>query len=243
MRSGPGAHPPPESFQLATIPAMKTIATQPSLVEQVQDAILSEIAEGKLKPGARIIQEQIAAELGVSRQPVQQALLVLRNLGVLQDAPGRGLQVAPLDLEHVRNMYDVRAVIEGLAFRKAAERNAPQARAEGPTLVRNGRKAVARGSVSEMIAADMAFHDFIYRLAENPLVAPAMETHWTNTQRVMGEVLMRDEKPRDIWDQHEALLDAVMAADGRKAERLARQHIEEAAAFMIERLGKEAKTG
>jgi DNA-binding GntR family transcriptional regulator len=218
---------------------MKMLATQPKLVEQVQDAILAEIASGKLKPGERIIQEQIAAELGVSRQPVQQALLVLRNLGVLQDAPGRGLQVAPLDLDHVRNMYDMRAMIEGLAFRKAAERNAARAGREGPELIAAGRDAVARGSVAAMIDADMAFHDFIYALSENPLVAPAMETHWTNTQRVMGEVLMRDEKPRDIWQQHEALLQAVMAGDGERAERLAREHIQEAADFMIERLQRE----
>ena len=65
--------------------------------------------------------QQLAQELGVSRQPVQQALTLLRKEGVLHDAPGRGLQVAPMDLEHVRHMYEVRAVIEGLAFRKAAE--------------------------------------------------------------------------------------------------------------------------
>ena len=52
-----------------------------------------------------------------------------------------------------------------------------------------------------------------------------MDAQWTYTQRVMGEVLMRDERPRDIWDQHEALLDAVMAGDGAAAEALARQHI------------------
>jgi len=218
---------------------MKAIATQPKLVEQVQDAILAEITSGKLPPGARIIQEQIAQELGVSRHPVQQALLVLRNLGVLIDAPGRGLQVAALDPAHVRDMYDVRAVLEGLAFRKAAERNAKLASRDGPALIAAGRKAVARGSVAAMIQADMAFHDFIYRLSENPLVAPAMETHWTNTQRVMGEVLMRDDKPRDIWDQHEALLAAVGAGDGQKAEALARQHIEQAAEFMVERLRQE----
>ena len=218
---------------------MKALATQPKLVEQVQDAILAEIASGKLPPGARIIQEQIAQELGVSRQPVQQALLVLRNLGVLSDAPGRGLQVAPLDLEHVRHMYEVRAVLEGLAFRKAAERNARRAAQEGPALIAAGRRAVARGSVAAMIEADMAFHDFIYALSENPLVAPAMETHWTNTQRVMGEVLMRDDKPRDIWDEHEALLAAVSAGDARKAEKLAREHIEQAAEFMVERLRRE----
>lgn len=218
---------------------MKTLQAAPSLVEQVHAAILSEIASGQLPPGSRIIQEQLAQELGVSRQPVQQALTLLRQQGVLQDAPGRGLQVAPLDLEHVRHMYDVRAVIEGLAFRKAAELNAQRAAAQGPALIARGRKAVSHHSMSAMIAADMAFHDFIYALSGNPLVAPSMQTHWTHTQRVMGEVLNRDDKPRDIWDQHEALLEAVASGKGTRAEQLARQHILSAADFMIERLRAE----
>lgn len=74
---------------------MKILSVQPNLVEQVHEAILLEISSGKLAPGTRIIQEQIAAELGVSRQPIQQALLLLRNQGLLRDAPGRGLIVAP----------------------------------------------------------------------------------------------------------------------------------------------------
>ena len=215
---------------------MKILELQPKLVEQVHGAILSEIAAGKLLPGARIIQEQLAQELGVSRQPVQQALLLLRNQGVLRDAPGRGLIVAPMDLDHVRNMYDVRAVIEGLACRKAGETNAAKAKTRGPALIREGRKAVASGSVGAMIAADMAFHDFVYALSENPLIAPAMEAHWTYTQRVMGEVLMQGEKPRDIWDQHEQIIEAIADGDGNKAETLARSHILDAASFMIARL-------
>jgi DNA-binding GntR family transcriptional regulator len=133
-------------------------------------------------------------------------------------------------------MYDLRAVVEGLAFRKAAESGAAQAAAKGAALIRAGRKAVASASYGAMIAADMAFHDFIYTLSGNPLVAPSMERYWTQAQRVMGEVLMRDDKPRDIWDQHEALLDAVAAGDGARAERLARTHILDAADFMIRRL-------
>jgi len=215
---------------------MKVLATLPNLAEQVRQAIVSEIASGKLKPGERIIQEQIAQELGVSRQPVQQALLLLKNQGVLRDAAGRGLLVTSLDPTQVRQMYDIRAVIEGLAFRKAAENNPERAKKLGPALIQNGRKSVKSGLVAQMIAADIKFHDFIYALSDNPLIAPAMQVQWTNTQRVMGEVLMRDETPRDIWDQHEALLKAVMAGDGATAEALARQHITLAADFMINRL-------
>ena len=222
---------------------MKILQTTPSLVEQVHKAILSEIAGGSLKSGERIIQEQLAQQLGVSRQPIQQALVLLRKQGVLKDAPGRGLLVAPLDLDHVRQMYDIRAVIEGLAFRKAAENNAARAAAEGPALISAGRRAVASKSFAEMITADKAFHDFIYELSENPLLGPAMEAQWTNTQRVMGEVLMHGDKPRDIWDQHEALLAAVIAGDGAKAEQAAREHILEAADFMIHQLQAEEAKG
>ena len=215
---------------------VKILSVQPNLVEQVHEAILLEISSGKLAPGARIIQEQIATELGVSRQPVQQALLLLRNQGLLSDAPGRGLIVAPLDLDHIRHMYDVRAVIEGLAFRKAALNNAALAKQEGPAFISKGRLAAQSGSVSELIAADMAFHHFVYSLSENLLVAPAMDAHWTYTQRVMGEVLMRDEKPRDIWDQHEALLQSIIQGDAQAAEVHAREHILAAANFIIERI-------
>ncbi|MCB1907421.1 MAG: GntR family transcriptional regulator [Rhodocyclaceae bacterium] len=215
---------------------MKQLETQPKLVEQVFEAILEEITSGRMRPGERVIQEQLAKELGVSRQPVQQALLLLRNQGVLQDAPGRGLQVAALDLGYVRNMYDMRAVIEGLACRRAAEVNADAARAKGPALIRAGRKAVENGSVKNMIAADRAFHGLIYTLSENPLVEPILETQWTNTQRIMGEVLLRDDQPRNVWNQHEEILDAIAAGDGASAEALGRRHISRAADFMIERL-------
>ena len=220
---------------------MKEVIVQPSLVEQVHEAILAEIIEGRIAPGERIIQERIALALRVSRQPVQQALLLLRNKGIVCDAPGRGLIVAPLDLDYVQNMYDVRAVIEGLAFRKAAEADAERAKKNGPALIRDGRKAVKSNSVAAMIAADMKFHDFIYGLSNNPLIAPTMQLHWTYTQRVMGEVLTRDERPRDIWLQHEEMLAAVVSGNGDRAEALARQHVTQAAAFMIARLRTEAR--
>lgn len=215
---------------------MKALATQPNLVEQVRDALLEEIASGALAPGERVIQERIALALGVSRQPVQQALVVLRNQGVLQDAPGRGLLVARLDPDHVRHMYDIRGVVEGLAARRAAELGAERAARVGPTLIEAGRKAVAAGSVARMIAADIRFHEFVHGLSANPLIAPVLETHLTYTQRVMGEVLIRDETPRDIWDQHEAIVDVIAGGDGRRAESLMRAHLDRAAGFVVARL-------
>jgi DNA-binding FadR family transcriptional regulator len=92
-----------------------------------------------------------------------------------------------------------------------------------------------------MVAADLKFHEFIYGLSGNPLIAPVMASHWTQTQRVMGEVLMKDETPRDIWDQHADILQAVARGDAAQAEALARSHITQAANFMVARLESEGQ--
>jgi len=88
----------------------------------------------------------------------------------------------------------------------------------------------------------MAFHQFIYAISGNPLLAPSMEAHWTHTQRVMGEVLIRDDKPNDVWEQHQELLEVVVTGQAAQAERLAKKHILDAADFMIKRLRSEGHT-
>ncbi|MBS0447161.1 MAG: FCD domain-containing protein [Proteobacteria bacterium] len=92
-----------------------------------------------------------------------------------------------------------------------------------------------------MIAADREFHDFIHELSGSPLIAPAMQAQWTYAQRLMGEVLMRDEKPRDIWDRHEAMRAAVMDGGATTAEKPARRHVTQAATFILTRLRSQRK--
>ncbi len=215
---------------------MKALPALPNLVEQVHAAILDGITSGQIAPGDRLVQAPLAQALGVSRQPVQQALTLLLEQGVLHAAPGRRLFVAPLDPDHVRHMYDLRAVIEGLACRRAAERNPKRAAALAPAMIAAGRKTVASGSLPEMIAADLQFHAVINALSGNPLVAPALAPYLTCTQRAMGEVLTRDETPRDIWNQHAEILDAIIDGAGDRAETLVRAHLTQAAAFMVARL-------
>lgn len=217
---------------------MRPLTAQPSLAEQVHEQILSEIVAGRLAENERLIQEELAKTLGVSRQPVQQALLLLRNQGFLRDAHGRGLVVAPIDLDFVRDLYELRAVTEGLACRLAAERSAGKAAKSGPKLIEEGRKAEREGSVSKLIAADMKFHEFLYEISGNALIKETTQPYWVHLRRLMGEVLMRDETPRRIWDQHEAILEAVIDGNADMAEELGRTHIAKAASIYIARLGK-----
>jgi DNA-binding GntR family transcriptional regulator len=216
---------------------MSQVQPQPTLVEQVVNAIVSEIVEGELPPNSRLIQDDLARAYGVSRQPVQQALLLLRDRGMVKEAPGRGLIVSPLDVGFVRNLYEMRAMLDGLAARLAAERGAERARLEGPAYLELGRAAVKSGSLNEQIEADMRFHAFINELSGNPLIGETTAPHWPYLRRVMGEVLRDDvQMPQSILNEHVAILDAVIAGDSARAETLSRDHISRAARIFVPRL-------
>jgi DNA-binding GntR family transcriptional regulator len=218
------------------VPPLKT---RPSLVEQVYQRILSDIVEGNLQESARLIQDELARDLGVSRQPVQQALLLLRNQGFVRDTSGRGLEVAPIDVEFIRNLYEIRAVAEGLACSLAAVRGADRAAKEGPQLIEEGRRAEHQHSVDKLIEADVKFHTFLYRISGNSLIQETTQPHWLHFRRLMGEVLMREETPRRIWDQHEEILQAVIQGDAQKAEELAQRHITRTASVFMARLTRQ----
>ena len=216
---------------------MSQVQTQPSLVEQVVNAIVSEIVDGELPSNSRLIQDDLARAYGVSRQPVQQALLLLRDRGLVREAPGRGLIVSPIDPDFVRKLYEVRAMLDGLAARLAAERGAARAKIEGPAFLEMGRAAVKSGSLHEQIEADMKFHAFINELSENSLIGETTAPHWPYLRRVMGEVLRDDaQMPQTILGEHVAILDAIIASDGDRAEQLSRQHISRAAKIFVQRL-------
>jgi DNA-binding GntR family transcriptional regulator len=216
---------------------MPNVQAPPTLVEQVVNAIVSEIVDGELPSNARLIQDELARAYGVSRQPVQQALLLLRDRGLVREAPGRGLIVSPIDPDFVRKLYEVRAMLDGLAARLAAERGAERAKIEGPAYLDAGRAAVASGSLHEQIEADMRFHAFINELSENSLIGETTAPHWPYLRRVMGEVLRDDvQMPQTILGEHVAILDAIVARDGDRAEALSRDHISRAAKIFVQRL-------
>jgi DNA-binding GntR family transcriptional regulator len=191
---------------------------------------LDAICSGRFAPGERLTQENLAATLDVSRQPVLQALLLLKRQGFVREHGRRGLVVAPLDPDFVARLYELRSALDALACRAAASRGAAEAARRGPALIEAGRAAARSRSVAAMIAADMAFHLFLYELSGNPLIAETAALHWQHIRRVMGSYLQGVEAPESIWDEHAEIFAAVAAGDRDRAEQLARRHAEESAA-------------
>jgi DNA-binding GntR family transcriptional regulator len=189
-------------------------------VEQVYKVLLDAISDGTLAPGERVTQEEIAEQLQVSRSPVLQALRLLKKDGFIHDAPGRGVQVAPLDAEWIGKIYEVRGALDTLAARLAAERHARI----DPALIAHGREVARGDDVRAMIDADMAFHNAIYDAAGNNLIAESARLHWVHLRRVMGAVLQTSSQRATVWDEHQAIVDAIAAGDGQRAAELIDSH-------------------
>ena len=223
---------------------MTIIQTVPGLAEQVYHAVLDEICDGVLSPGSHLVQEQLAERFGVSRQPIQQAMALLKADGLVEEVGKRGLRVAELDLTLMRHHYDIRAALDGLAARLAALRAKASAavareigrRGEG-ILVR-GRKAVEKKATLEQIRADEAFHKLIYEASGNPLLTQTVEVHWRFLRRVMSDVLRHAEPPATIWEQHADILAAIVEGDEVLAESRAAKHIEMAVDALTSVLGQ-----
>lgn len=209
---------------------MKPLASQPSLTERVYDAILDQIATGALPAGAHLVQEQIAERLGVSRQPVQQAMALLKADGMVEEAGKRGLRVAPIDGEVMRHHYAIRAALDGLAARLAAERVAQSPsmaatlRARADEILRLGTAAVEAGDTVEQVRQDMALHTLIYDVSGNPLLRRTAEPHWRFLQRAMGEIMRLAKLRLEIWRQHAEIIDAICDGAPGQAERLMISH-------------------
>ncbi|OOG36503.1 GntR family transcriptional regulator [Polaromonas sp. A23] len=205
-------------------PQLIKIESIPDLVDQVYRSLLDAISEGSLAPGARIMQEDIAEQLAVSRQPVLQALRLLKKDGFVLDAPGRGVLVAPLDVGWLTQIYQVRSALDALAAGLAARARFRM----DPALISQGRTAARSNDIKAMIAADAQFHAAIYAASNNPLIAQTAQLHWHHIRRAMGAVLQVSTMRESIWDEHEAIANAIANGDEAKAESLIRQHVDDA---------------
>ena len=219
---------------------MRTIESPPGLVEQAYAAILDSICDGQLQPGERLTQAEMAERLNVSRQPVGQALGLLKAQGFVCDAGRRGLKVTPLSAELVRQQYECRAAVDALAAAKAAERHTEADLAQGRAILAQGRSALAEGAMAQVVEAETAFHGWIYETADNPIIVEVMERLWAHARRVIGAVLeMPGDWPQRVWQEHLTIFHAIAASDAELAAELARAHVEAAQLALTETIDRD----
>jgi DNA-binding GntR family transcriptional regulator len=213
---------------------MDRLTPGPTLISRAYDAILAAICDGRLTPGARINQDELADRLHVSRQPVGQAVSILKSQGFLRDSGRRGLIVAPLERDFFRSIYQLREALDPMAAGLAAQHATKEQIAVGRRLLWMGRRAARARVMDRVILADVHFHAWVYQLAGNPLLVETMGLYWNHLRRAMGEVLRRPAIRSQIWDEHQAIFEAIVDKNAAAAAKLALAHVRDAAARIVE---------
>lgn len=225
---------------------LRPIDSRPVLIDQVYEQLVDAISVGSLPPGHRLRQEHLAADLGVSRQPVSHALAMLKNAGLAVERGVRGLVVAPVDPDRLHQLFQVRAVLDGLAAGLAARRVAADPSVDTsdlPRIIEQGLVAELERDIATAVDWDMRFHAAVNALSGNPVLSEVTEAQRPQIRRVMVVIKFDPAIAQRIWDEHAAIADAIRAGDADRAETLARDHALKAGEETRQRLVGNASGG
>jgi len=194
------------------------------LREQVKDLLLQRIASGELKPGERLVETRIAAELGTSQAPVREALRDLELLRLVESEPFKGSRVRAFGNAELVEVYPVRAVLEELAAKEATKELAGDVSAL-EAEVEAMREAARRGDVNALVRHDIAFHRLVVEAAGNPI----LEQCWKSLGvegRITITLYGTSIEPQEAAELHVPLLEAIRSRKPGAAGRAARKHVE-----------------
>ncbi|KAA0178949.1 GntR family transcriptional regulator [Cupriavidus gilardii] len=202
-------------------------ASHSPLFALVTDKLRERILKGDYAPGERLVENKLSAELGVSRIPVREALRTLASEGLVLIEPRRGASVAKLSPDIVREMVEVRATLEGLNAKLAAQRRDPGLIAELEAVLQQGMEAAAQGKADELLTLNSRFHEVLGNIAANSVLQEMMRSLRERTAVLFGPA--NTVRARQNWDEHAQILQAVIAGDADLAALLAARHVYSAA--------------
>lgn len=207
---------------------MEPVKPKKSLVEETYDILIDAICSGELSPGARINQDEIAARLKVSRQPVNSAISLLKANGLVEDTGRRSVIVTSFDPDLFRSIYEYRMVIEPFAVRLAGKSISDSDRDYAAQVLRAGEAALKSGDLKELLQADMLFHEMIYDWSGNHVIRASMRTNWHHIRRSMAEVLRNPNAVMPVWEEHSDIVDKLLVGQVDEAAANMANHIEKA---------------
>jgi DNA-binding GntR family transcriptional regulator len=206
-----------------------------TLTETVISVIRDALHSGALKPGDPINEAELARELGISRAPVREATRILEQQGLLQIVPRRGVCVTDLSVEDLKEVYTLRAVLEGLAVRLAVENGAyDQATlAELQGLVDQMRAGV---DPPESLDSDERFHELVCAKSNHKLLLGVLSNLRLKIRQSHMSTRFVAENIRQLADRHQAVVDAIALGDPDAAEKTVKEHVTRAAELRVHSL-------
>jgi len=194
--------------------------------EEIREQLIEDILNGKLAPGARIVEPKIAQQFGVRQGPVREALRDLELFGFVVSSPFRGTQVRKISTEELLEIYPIRAALEGVAARAAAVRIDQATLERLQELIGVMREAAARDDHRAEADADHNFHHAIVKASGNHMLEHVWQTMRLSITTCLTTSITH-RSLHEIAERHVAVVDALRSGDPDRAEAAVRRHIEE----------------
>jgi DNA-binding GntR family transcriptional regulator len=205
-----------------------------TMVERAYRAIRQRILDNVWPPGHQALEQEVAVALGMSRTPVREAILQLRNEGLVEVIPRHGLRVLPVSATDMREIYEILTALECMAAERLARRK-PDAKLLKPLVdaTRAMDKALKAGDADAWAAADEVFHAQLVDLAGNRQLQATVMNYWDRAHRARMVTLRLRPKPVSSTREHMALVERLAAGDAQGAAEANRNHRERASRELL----------
>ena len=196
------------------------------LREMVYEELKMQILTGAIVPGTRMMEVELAEEMGVSRTPIREAIRKLEKEGLVTIEPRRGAYASQISTEDMVEILEVRQNMEGLAAYFAASRMKPEQLKELKEVSARYNKAVAEGDMQAMIDNDTKFHHIIVESCNNKILLSKIEQHQELVLRFRYIYYDNFRRAENMPEEHRAILEAIENGQAEEARQAADVHID-----------------
>ncbi|SEO46154.1 MULTISPECIES: GntR family transcriptional regulator [Propionispora] len=208
------------------------------LREVVCETLRNAIVSGILKPGERLMEIQLAEELGVSRTPVREAIRKLELEGFVIMVPRRGTYVADLSIKDINEVYEVRTSLDVLAAGLAAERITEEELEQMERLLVQIGEYIDNGDMDKIVEADSLFHDILYRASRNDRLVGIINNLREQLTRFRSMSMSYPGRLKNTLEEHSRLVEAIAQRDPELAQQRAVEHMENAEQTLLNDLNE-----
>jgi DNA-binding GntR family transcriptional regulator len=197
------------------------------LTQMVAGKLREQILSGSLSGGERLVEGKLSEELGVSRMPVREALRQLAAEGLVSIEPRRGASVIQYSEDQVRELVEVRATLEALNAKLAAKRHDEAKMAELKAIFDEGVRLADTADPFTLMQLNERFHEALANIAANSVLREMMRSLRERTALLFAP--LNKSRGKQNWEEHAAILRAVINGDAEMASFLAARHVYSAA--------------
>ncbi|MDI3403586.1 GntR family transcriptional regulator [Streptomyces cavernicola] len=212
---------------MAEVKSLRPVKREPAAIA-IASQLTQAIMDGSLPPGHQLGEAELAAQLGVSRGPLREAMQRLVQQGIAVSEPHRGVFVTKLDEDDVRDIYFTRSAMEAAACRLVLQQD-PQRTADRLAKAHRAMATAARrGNMTQLSAADMELHQILVAESGSRRLARIAETLFVETHMCLSALTHRHPDPQAMVEEHAALIEALRAGDEPRLLTLLEAHMQDA---------------